>query len=51
MQLVSGYGAANWSVIAEVRDVHVPGAVLPANGPPAELQNRGDVTGIPARAS
>ena len=49
MQLVSGYGAANWSVIAEVRDVHAPCAVLPANGPPTELQNKGDGTGIPAQ--
>lgn len=49
VQLVSGYGAANWSVIAEVRDVLRPRAVLPANGPPTELQNKGDVTGIPAQ--
>jgi hypothetical protein len=30
VQLVSGYGAANWSVIAEVRDVRVCSAGTPA---------------------
>ena len=48
MQLVSGYGAANWSVIAEVRIVRLCSALL-SRHQPADRSSRteGDVTGGP----